>query len=188
MSAIILQASLFHKAGVGTDSECEDLLRQLNDIRDAPATELTNDGCWRSTHQYESIDWLTNEIINLFRESVNFYSSVDSVFAKLLRNEIKINYWTNINQPGSRNVVHSHKPGICSGVYYIQGTNTGRLKFINPANLLSDCNPRSPFTRAFQVSPLDRDLVMFPSWMPHEVDQNLSDRERISIAYDVAFV
>lgn len=188
MSAIILQAALFSKSNVGTDSEYQDLLSQINARRDEPTTELTNAGCWRSEYPFENIDWLLTEIYALFKESVDFYCRSDSVFANSLGNEIKINYWTNINQPGSRNDIHAHKPGICSGVYYIQGTNTGNLKFINPANMLGDCNPRSPFTRAFQASPKDRDLVMFPSWMPHEVEQNLSDRERINIAYDVAFV
>jgi len=188
MSAIILQAALFSASNVGTDSECKDLLSQINAIKNGPTTKLTNDGCWRSKHQFENIDWLTKEIYALFKENVDFYSRSDPVFASSLGSEIKINYWTNINQPGSRNDIHAHKPGICSGVYYIQGSNTGSLKFINPANILSDCNPRSPFTRAFQINPKDRDLVMFPSWMPHEVEQNLSDRERINIAYDVAFV
>jgi hypothetical protein len=108
-----------------------------------------------------------------------------SVFFNFKKNKFEIFYWTNINAPLSRNVLHSHKNSIFSAVYYIQGTDTGALRLINPANTLGDCNRLSPFTRDFYFNPKDRDLILWPAWVPHEVEINESARERINIVFDI---
>ena len=38
------------------------------------------------------------------------------------------NIWTNVNEVGSKNVIHSHKPDAY-GIYYVQGEGTGNLMF-----------------------------------------------------------
>ena len=96
-----------------------------------------------------------------------------------------ITYWTNINDPGSRNVPHSHKHSSFSGVYYLQANDTGAIVFLNSANVLSDCNILSPFTCHKVFEPNDGDLFIWPSWIPHEVDQNTSNKQRINIAFNI---
>jgi uncharacterized protein (TIGR02466 family) len=183
MSKIILDASLFDKANVGQTSDYENLIEQINSIRNTPSVDDSNLGCWRSSHRYENIDWLISEVFNLVHQAIDYYQK-DSVFART-KKDIKLNYWTNINQPGSRNVIHSHVKSHFSCVYYLQGTNTGDLRLINPANILGDCNRSAPYARDFYFSPKDRDLILWPSWIPHEVEPNLSNRERINIVFDI---
>ena len=72
-----------------------------------------------------------------------------------------------------------------SGIYYIQGEDTGNLVFYNTQNLMHDCYTKSPFTKKFKMNPKDNSLVLFPSWVPHEVEENKSDRQRINIAFNV---
>ena len=87
---------------------------------------------------------------------------------------------------GSGNVLHSHKFfSSFSGIYYIQGKDTGNLVFYNTQNLMHDCYTKSPFTKKFKMNPKDNSLVLFPSWVPHEVEENKSDRQRINIAFNV---
>lgn len=185
----LYEAVLDTSPNVGTDQQLSDLSKQISAIRNQPSTTQTNDRCWRSEHKYSNIDWLLKEITNKVFRAVEYYSERDTVFAnsfkKIDKRRLQIFYWTNINQPMSRNVLHSHKSAIFSGVYYIQGTGTGNLRIINPANILGECNNLSPFTRDFYYTPKDKDLILWPSWLPHEVDTNTSTRERINIAYDV---
>ena len=183
----LFEATLFTVSNVGTDEQVKLLLEQIESIKHQDSVSNTNDGCWRSNHKYENIDWLLKEITYKVDEAIDYYKQKDSVFSDLSikRQNLKIFYWTNINDPGSRNVLHSHKTAVFSGVYYIKATGTGSLRLINPANMLGDCNSASPFTRDFYFDPRDRDLILWPSWIPHEVEVNRSTQPRINIAYDI---
>ena len=189
MSQVVLQANLFDKKGVGNDAQYLDLINQINSARSIPSMSNSNDGCWRSDIRFNNIDWLLNSVAELVDASATLYSSIDPVFKSAVTSrKFHINYWTNINQPGARNVLHSHTSASLSCVYYVQGTGTGSLRILNPANILGDCNPKSPFVRDFTFTPSDRDLIMWPSWLPHEVEPNLSQRERINVVFDITFV
>ena len=90
--------------------------------------------------------------------------------------------WVNINSPESRITLHEHKANMFSFLYYVQATDTGSLILRNPSNLMVECNPQSPFVSAFSYPPEDGDLILFPSWIPHEVNTNKSNIQRINIA------
>ena len=185
----LYEAFLDASPNIGNDDQVNNLLEQINEIRHMPNAPRSNEGCWRSAHVFKNIDWLLKEITDKAFNAVSLYSEKDHLFAEEIKsigkNNLKINYWTNVNQPGSINNLHSHKSAIFSGVYYIQGTDTGSLRIMNPANTLGDCNNLSPYTRDFNYLPHDRDLILWPAWLPHEVKPNLSNRERINIAYDI---
>ena len=185
----LYEAFLDSSTGVGNDDQVFNLSQQIEQARNTASTVNTNDNCWRSTKKFSNIDWLLKEITLKVFNAIDYYSEKDKVFSDAFRQidkkTLNINYWTNINKPGSKNVMHSHKSAIFSGVYYLQGTGTGSLRILNPANMLGECNNLSPFTRDFYYEPKDRDLILWPSWLPHEVDTNTSNKERINIAYDI---
>lgn len=181
----LFEANLFTNSNVGSDYQVKALLEEINSIRHFPSSEATNDNCWRNNHRYTGIEWLLSSITGLVSEAINYYSK-DIVFSNNIKKDnLQINYWTNINRPLSRNVFHSHKTSVFSGVYYIQGFETGSLRMCNPANILGDCNNLSPFTRDFYFKPKNKDLILWPSWVPHEVEVNDSEQERINIAFDI---
>lgn len=187
---ITLYEAVLHTASnVGTDTQITGLLDKISFIRDTTSALNTNENCWRSEHKYNDIDWLLKEITTNVFHAIEYYSTKDTVFSQALhkynKKNLQIFYWTNINQPLSRNVMHSHKSAVFSGVYYVQGSDTGALRIVNPANMLGECNSLSPFTRDFYYTPRDRDLILWPSWLPHEVEVNTSSKERINIAYDI---
>ena len=185
----LFEASLFTKSNVGNNDQLNLLLQEINEERKNESISDTNDLCWRSAKKYKNTDWLIKNISSLVKEASEYYNLKDQVFKSAFnKDNLQIYYWTNVNQPYSRNVIHSHKNAVFSGVYYINGTDTGGLRIFNPANVLGDCNAISPFTRDFYFSPKDRDLILWPSWLPHEVDVNMSQRERINIAFDIITV
>ncbi len=180
------RAEVFTNCNVGTDEQRAEIVQQLKFYQSqSNGMGFSNPGCFRIDKPDINIGWLFDEINVLLVEAVKFYKQEDSVFSKLvIGQDAIVHWWANINAPGSRNTFHTHKEDEFSCVYYLQGTDTGDLRFPNPANLLGDCSKTSPFTRDFLFAPNDGDLILFPSWLPHEVEPNLSNRERINIAFN----
>tara|TARA_B110000503_G_scaffold54500_1_gene87556 strand:+ start:2237 stop:2812 length:576 start_codon:yes stop_codon:yes gene_type:complete len=172
----------------GTKDQIEDLKAQILTAKevDIDPMRMNNENCWRSNTKYKNIEWLTDFVRDATAYACEHYFSHDSTFKELVpERRIGWDYWTNVNEPGSINVMHSHVADSFVAVYYIQGKNTGPLKFVNPANILTNCNPRSPFVRDCLVYPSDGELVLWPGWVPHEVLRNESDRQRINLAFSI---
>ena len=91
------------------------------------------------------------------------------------------NSWVTKFLPGDTAQVHDHRPDVISGVYYIKATgNEGNLKLINPLtynNFVGDLD--------FEIIPITGKLVLFPGWLKHQVLQNNSTNERISLAFNL---
>ena len=170
----------------GTDAEIEALKQQMLEAHaeNKQPMENNNPGCWRSSVEYSNIDWLLKGVYETAEAALEHYTNVDLALKHGIKNRnIKLEYWSNINEPGSKNVIHSHVQNTFAAVYYIQGEGTGGLKFINPANVLNNCYTVSPYMRDVMFYPKDGELIMWPAWIPHEVEVNTSDRQRINIAF-----
>lgn len=173
---------------VGTPKQIEDLKKQILSAKEQniDPMSMNNDGTWRSNAKYENIDWLGDAIKETTATASEFYMQGDTEFAKhIVEHKIKWDYWTNVNEPGSINVLHTHVADSFTAVYYVQGKDTGALRFVNPANTLNNVNVRSPFSRDCLVFPGDGELVLWPGWIPHEVLRNESDRQRINLAFSI---
>jgi uncharacterized protein (TIGR02466 family) len=145
---------------------------------------------WQSNdiQQDEEVESLIDTINNKLVE-VHQYSGLN-------KNERLIvdNMWININSKYSYNRSHIHAKSFFSGVYYIKvPENSGSLNFKNPSELqrlfVNDIDHHiadlSSFTaQNWTVQPHADMMVLFPSWLEHDVDQNLSDDTRISIAFN----
>lgn len=109
-------------------------------------------------------------------------------------NLIVDNMWVNINPPYSYNSAHLHFNSFYSGVYYINvPENSGTIQFTNPSSLqrifmelykerVESFNGFTAQNWVFQ--PQSELLLCFPSWIEHSVNQNLSNHDRISIAFN----
>jgi hypothetical protein len=182
----LFRSDLFIRSSVGTESQRNDVIQQIKEKQNSSASmRFSNPGCFRIDNPCSNISWLFDQINVLLHQAIEFYQVEDNIFGHLpISEKFDFSWWANVNSPGSRNTFHTHKEDEFSCVYYLQGTDTGDLRFPNPANLLGDCCKTSPFTRDFLFSPKDGDLILFPSWLPHEVEPNLSDRERINVAFN----
>jgi uncharacterized protein (TIGR02466 family) len=186
MARVNLFRSDFFVSRVGNEDQITNLKQQMLVAQENNVDKIanSNDRCWRSTVKYDGIDWLLDGVKTLAEEAIDYYSNLDSTFKEhIVERHINLDYWSNINKPASKNVLHSHVADSFAAVYYIQGTKTGPLKFINPANVLNDCNTISPFVREVLVHPHDGELILWPAWVPHEVEVNQSDRDRMNVAF-----
>lgn len=181
----LFRADVVVKNNIGSDAEHAALLDQiLKDKNKNQSLEFSNELCWRGQSMYKNIDWLILEIKNSLKEFSQDYAE-EFKSKNLDFNKIKYHYWTNVNQTGSRNTRHAHPKAHFSAVYYVQANDTGAIRFINPGNDLGYCNPRAPFVTDVGYAPSDRDLIVWPSWVPHEVETNFSNKDRINVTFDI---
>jgi uncharacterized protein (TIGR02466 family) len=185
-----LAADIFY-INVGTEEQRKDLLKQAWDehARNPKTVPLSNKGCWRSHFEYQNMGWLQDVIKQMVNEAGMYYQESDQMYkrkAKVFASS-EIQYWTNINEPGSLNRIHDHRLWQYVAVYYLQATGTGDIVFYNPVNITESCNHFSPFVGPVSISPKDGDLLVFPAWLPHEVEVNTSNQHRINISMNIRF-
>ena len=102
------------------------------------------------------------------------------------------NIWFNINGPGSYNTTHIHTDSFLSGVFYIMcPENSGSIIFERQAQdqyvlgTYSRNNLDKIAATHWKYTPKQNMLLLFPAWIPHSVEINNSDKERISISFNV---
>ena len=102
------------------------------------------------------------------------------------------NMWANINPPGGFNRPHIHPNSLWSGVYYIKTPkHCGHLKLEDPKIRAEMVMPKRTtdqlpqhLWREVHYEPIAGRCIMFPSWLNHTVDPNLSTDIRISVSFN----
>lgn len=101
------------------------------------------------------------------------------------------NYWVHATPPGEVTQSHTHKPAVLSGVYYVdKPENSGDLVFVDvnqfhdyePKSLPGEVDPIS--TPQMVIKAGEGTMLVFPSWLPHKVPKNNSNRNRVSISFN----
>jgi uncharacterized protein (TIGR02466 family) len=98
--------------------------------------------------------------------------------------------WANINPHGAYHPTHAHPNNYLSGVYYVAAPPPTRILFQDPRPSMIMPKPRQ-YSRltangAEAESRAGR-MVLFPSWLRHNVPANSQGEERISIAFNLMF-
>ncbi len=98
--------------------------------------------------------------------------------------------WAMVNGKLASSVVHCHPNSFLSGVYYVSAeTNSGNIFFQDPrqgANTVAcPVTEFRPWTiRQVSYRPNAGGMLIFPSWLYHGVEPNLSDAPRVSISFN----
>mgnify|MGYP003648636099 CR=1 FL=1 len=100
--------------------------------------------------------------------------------------------WVNISPPGAYNKIHYHANCHFSGVYYIslKAPECGSIFFRDPrvASRMMTYPVTTPteFTGSeISMRPEEGRMYIFPGWLEHGVEVNRSDRDRVSISFNV---
>jgi uncharacterized protein (TIGR02466 family) len=151
--------------------------------------EKTNEGGWHSQddlHEDDRFATLKSEIINLGQDALNHLAVEDHLIPELS------GMWAVVNGPGSSNKLHTHPFNYLSGVFYLQvPPDSGPLVFWDPRPqsdvLLPPKKPEESIHISNRVSwaPKSNDLILFPSWLSHEVEKNNSTEERIVLSFNL---
>jgi uncharacterized protein (TIGR02466 family) len=99
--------------------------------------------------------------------------------------------WINILPMGGVHTSHIHPNSIISGTTYVSmPTGVSSIKFEDPRLPMMMAAPkrkpkiRNELRNFIYISPEVGDVLLWESWLRHEVPMNMSEEERISISFN----
>ena len=102
--------------------------------------------------------------------------------------------WAIINNKGAFNEKHHHGNSALSAAYYVKAEqNAGNIVFFDPRQANVFHHPVSKEVNNINaqvqsVTPKPGTLVLFPSYLEHKVNPNLSNGERMVISFNVSLI
>jgi uncharacterized protein (TIGR02466 family) len=147
-----------------------------------PSVSKSNEGGWQSeVFNWDQHEWLTPLMSQIKEEIEPLFQEYGSTNTGLFK------YWINVNEPTNSNARHRHSGCILSGVVYLKvPENSGNIIFYRENlyyGILHTINENN--RPIMQLTPIENGLLMFPAFLEHEVTPNLSNKTRISIAFNV---
>ena len=102
--------------------------------------------------------------------------------------------WINILPEGGIHTAHIHPHSVISGTTYVaMPPGTSAIKFEDPrlAMMMAAPTRLKPAPRALQqlvyLTPDVGDVLLWESWLRHEVPMNMAEEERISVSFNYAW-
>lgn len=112
--------------------------------------------------------------------------------------DLRIETWLNLNLPDTHHGRHEHFGCFMGGVLWLSAPDkSGDFNIFDPISVRSQNttqymfarNNNTPYnTSVYTVIPQVGKMIMFPSWLQHQVESNESNEDRISIAFNVWMV
>lgn len=148
------------------------------------------------------LGWQSKDILDNNFVLDYLYGSINQCLTSQLslKSETKFkidNFWINVSQKYASNDYHVHNGSHYSGTFYVQcEKKSGEIK-LNPnlnhntdwMNFLTD-----EYKNAYHIhpsvefTPKEGMMLLFPSYLMHKVNNNLENKERISISFNVSFL
>jgi uncharacterized protein (TIGR02466 family) len=190
----------------GLNAELRELILERERAGDAyrnpDPSMFMQDGLYES--RFDMFHWPDAPVVKLRERCTavlfRLVGQLNGLDAEQLR-ELRVNMdaWFHVTRPGGMFSLHNHPMASWSGVYCVDNgydgeAQTGELVFLHPAqnaNMFLDLSvanlalpwgirPKSYLLRPGQ-------LVLFPSWMLHQVLPYQGPRERITVAFNAWF-
>jgi len=155
--------------------------------RDLPT--LKSGHGWQSAqtlHQLDEFQDLVSCVSNVAKSILRFLLIGQEAF------EIT-GCWATVLAAGAIHKTHSHPNNFLSGVYYVRiHPRADTINFHDPRSQTRIIRPpvvelTAENTDQVVVRVTNGTLLMFPSYLEHSVDSNMSTEERISISFNIMF-
>lgn len=141
---------------------------------------------WQSCPHYlpssmqQLVPIIKSLLLGYLQQSMIEESPLYDVLNSPLELEKSLFLWTSIHQNGTFHAAHHHQNSAISGVFYIQvPEGAGDIVFYDPRGALP------PFGKTLHIKPEVGKIVVFPSWLLHEVQPTISTKSRISISFNI---
>ncbi len=99
--------------------------------------------------------------------------------------------WINVLESGGHHAAHIHPLSVISGTYYVDvPAGASAIRFEDPRHALMMAAPprkpkaRSPNRTFIDVAPKPGTVLLWESWLRHEVPPNKARRPRISVSFN----
>ena len=131
--------------------------------------------------------------IKFFKVTQGYVADVFKKYGWLYdHNKIVCNsMWSIINKKDNFNIEHTHPNNYISASYYVKTPkDCGRFVVTNPNTVNRDRFPkqvnRAEFNRnVAHINVEEGDLLIFPSYLPHYVEPNKSDEDRVVVSFNI---
>ena len=172
-------------------TEMEKLIYRL-EAEDPKGRQLSNQGGWQSWDfrpgTYPEMKPLEDLIMEqASRCLVDYGYDTNAGFIVIE------NLWANINRKGDTNSVHIHDNSFVSGAFYVKSRpEQGGIIFYKDYNADYIVASRLPIAAhtsisasAIRFETKTSKFLMFPGQLPHGVERNKTDDDRISVSWNV---
>ena len=102
--------------------------------------------------------------------------------------------WAIINKKGTFNQAHNHPGSYLSAAYYVKAPkDCGNIHFYEPNEVKKFHRPpieklTELSSSGFSIKPEEGNLLIFPSYLYHDVGKSLSEDDRIVISFNVSIL
>jgi uncharacterized protein (TIGR02466 family) len=177
--------------GAGTPALNRELLKECRQVRERdPAgrrwSARAYPGGYTSYGSLDQVHRLSSTFIRL-RERIDRHVAA---YARALRWDLRggglamSDCWINIMGRGSVHSLHLHPQAVISGTYYVKTpAGSAGLKFEDPRLSRFMAAPMRPGTHLEYPARAGR-VVLFESWLRHEVPAGGSAAERVSLSFN----
>ena len=153
----------------------------------------SNEGGWHSPEDYGDTDNILSNIV--YKNLISHFSNTET-FVPNMKPRI-LNMWMIINGQGNYNVKHIHPGCWMSGVFWLKAhDNCGRIHFDNPniyanfsaLNIFNDeSKERACLWPSIFWEATPGTMLLFPSNLYHNVDENRSSSDRIACSFNFVY-
>lgn len=202
MSIKTVFPSFVYSAPISKTANFKRVLRELK-IEALQLKKMDKDGhVWCKKNypggytSYSSFDQL-HKMSSTFMELEAFLRPHIAKFVQFLEMDIQpkellmSSCWVNVMPKGVTHSMHIHPLSTISGTMYVDlPKGTPGIKFEDPRQVQFMASPPRKVSaslknqRFFTLQPKPGDVVLFESWMRHEVPMNQTNSERISISFN----
>ena len=192
-----LFATCLHEAMIDDEALLAELAHSIRSLAedDEAGKRWSRDKGYRGYTSYASLNDLPRRD-PAFDDLKRVLTRNAAAFAKELAWEVKPkldSLWANLLQPGGHHSAHIHPHSILSGTLYVEAPKgSGEIRFEDPrlpmmmaAPVRRDDAPEElrPFV---SVTPRPGLLLMWESWLRHEVLPGTAKADRLSISFNFA--
>lgn len=162
----------------------------LNIYKKEKSLKRSNVGGFHTPY-FDLSNSIYSELINKIQQITNEYFN----FCKFKPTKVRIkNMWAIVNGHKDYNVPHYHPHALFSGAFYLSFPKKGgNIVFEHPSPFLCDWellereehNTYNSASWRYEIK--EKDIFLFPNWLWHKVQPNLSKEKRIVISFNVGF-
>lgn len=178
------------------DLDVDGLLGEIRAMRDKDpeGMERSNvkaSGAW---HSSEADLWRQDAFIPLSQQIISTLWMIAEEFGYSREFPFLITgMWANVLPQGGFNKPHMHPNSLWAGVFYVQAEGEGTITFSDPRPTAHVIQPMVKDAKALKpladptvkFMPEPNRLLLFPGYLMHEVEPNMGEKSRVSIAFNV---
>jgi uncharacterized protein (TIGR02466 family) len=174
-----------------TEDQCGEIVSRMRSIRFGPHSALIGDAASSFHSEISESGFVIDEIEKYLSIKEKILHQTNVYARDFGTRPVGLgNSWINIQRRGSELGYHTHPLSVISGALYLKiDANGSRIRFRNPNPFLTVTdvlNSTAYTSNTTYIRPIVGTLLLFPSWLQHGSDENMSD-ERVVLSFNTVF-